>query len=491
MDFLKKASVARLREQLSKANEIVRKQLVRILMTSKDHENNNDLRRLLVNAARLSMKPGRLREFMEGISESELLNTQEMATWITAGAISQGHAGPFNACDLRNWLAIAEAAGVEAVPAREIASFTHEEYGALSGKITFAHDHPRIAKIFDRLSKAIERDYTPEELAEKPEAKPSLDLEELDERLYSAMDDIPEGWMVRSAVCGGDLLKTMAGCGVTDSTVPEIRFGPDLEVGPGWVRRGNRRRIHIEDQRTMKLNAPLDPLKIAFLARPWIVASRWTYGRDPHRAGSPLDIPGSWPAEWRAFIKGGKVTGVSAYYSWAGAITPEAARNAMAVRDLAQKVVDTAIEQGLIPRSLDDVMNRRIPRMEKALELTGHPKDSFDATIDFIETENGPLLLEAGPGCGPFGTGHPCGFAGDFEYINGDLEDGYGEQPLRYIPCEGVAFRNMEHIAIAEPSTWMPADKSNAILAWDEVAAIAGKNDATSSQAYDAIGKEK
>lgn len=478
MDFIPKGVLKAARDRLRKANEIIRKQLVQLVMNGQDHETNEGVRRALVSAARLASKPNALRDAMNRMEEFERLNAAEIASWIDADAISRGESGRFNACDLRNWLAIAEKAGVAAIPAREIASFTMEEYGALSGSFELPSEHPRISRALSKIAAGLTRDYSPEELDQTSDDEPQFDMEELNERLHSAMDDVPEGWMVRSAVCGGDLLKTMAGCGVTDTFIPEIRFGPDLEVGPGWVRTGNRRRIQIEDARTMKLNVPHDPLKIAFLARPWIVASRWIIGRDPHRANTPFDIPGAWPAEWRAFIKDGKVTGVSAYYPWAGQIDTVSARNALHVRELAQKVVDAALEQGLTPRSIDDVANRRIPRMAKALELAGY-NGEFDATIDFIETEDGPLMLEAGPGCGPFGSGHPCGFAGDFRTFMADLEDGHGEQEIRYIPCEGVAFRNMDHILIAEPKTWKVGDKSNAILGWEEAADIAGRDDAT------------
>ena len=464
----------------------LRQLLIGMAQMGGQRSEERDVRKLIVGAAKMARKAGGMRQAIQNIADTEAAQVAEASTWMTPAEVAEGKSGRFDACDLRNWLAIAERAGVPAIPAREIASFTAEEYGQLVGKYGLDRDNPRIKRMFDAIREGIEADYTAEELDEAREAareqEPTRDeFEVLAEKLYSAMDELPEGWMVRASTCGGDNLKALAGCGVTETFIPEVRFGADLEIGPGWVRSGNRRRIDIQDRRTMQLYVRNDTVPIAYLARPWVVASRWLEGNDPHRAGTPIDIPGTWPAEWRAFVRAGKVVGVSSYYSWAGRADAMSARMAIKVRELAQRIVDAAIASDQLPRSMDDALVRRnSPRHAKALEAMGFMDGDFDATIDFIESdalgaEDGLLMLEAGPGCGPFGSGHPCGFAGDYSTMTLDLEDGHGPQELRWMPCEGVALTNMEHILIGEPKTWETGDKQGRILSWQEADELASR----------------
>jgi len=430
---------------------------------------DRNVRQLVLGAAKLARSPARLLDAIDGISAAENAQIAEATTWLTPDQIGAGTAGRFDAADIRNWLAIAERAGVAAIPAREIARFTRDEYSALSGSYGLDRDNPRVRRAFGAIASALASQTAPSE-AEDP-ASETHDLETLSERLFSAMDDVPEGWMVRASVCGGDNLKALAGCGVTETFIPEVRFGPDLEVGPGWVRTCNRRRIDIQDRRTMDLYIRNDTVDLVFLARPWVIASRWLEGRDPHRAGTPLDIPGSWPAEWRAFVRKGTVVGVSAYYAWAGTADPHAARMALAVREKAQAIVDAAEAAGQTPRSMDEVLARRNDSIALAFEHAGFADGDFDCTLDFIEagTPEAPelLLLEAGPGCGMLGGGHPCGFAGDFTH------DTFAGQALRWHACEGVAFRSMDHILMGEPASWTNGEKAGAILSWDEAHQLA------------------
>jgi hypothetical protein len=455
----------------------LRQALVGITQMGAQRSQDSDVRRLIVGAAKIARNPGELRKAMDGMAEVEASQIAEASTWLDHTRVAMGEAGRFDACDLRNWLAIAQTANVPAIPAREIASFTAEEYSGLVGLYGLDRDNTRIARTLDAIRNGLENDYSPEERAEMAanfgDAIP-VDLHSAIDRLHSAMDDVPEGWMIRSSICGGDNLKALAGCGVTETFIPEVRFGPDLEIGPGWVRTGNRRRIDIQDHRTMSLYCRNDTVPIAFLARPWVVADRWIEGRDPHRAGSPLDIPGAWPAEWRAFVRAGKVVGVSAYYPWAGRSDATSAQMALKVRELAQKIVDTAVAAKQTPRDMDQVLARRNPQIDGALSSIGYGADDFDCTIDFIEShafgaEDGLLMLEAGPGCGMFGGGHPCGFAGDWSF--GEYEG----KPMRWMACEGVAFAHMPHLLIVDPKTWVPGEKTGAIYAWSDVEQIAGQ----------------
>jgi len=451
-----------------KMMDLLRQTLVALTRQGAEQSRSRDLRKVIVGAAKLARKPGEIREMIKNISLMEEAQAREAASWMTPQQVFAGEAGRFDSCDLRNWLAIAGRAGVPAIPAREILSLTADELSLVLGGITL--NHPRSDRALSAIRKGIKADFEEGELGEAGDTMPSgatLDPEAIEERVYAAMDNVPEGWMVRSHVCGGNDLKALAGCGVTETFIPEVKFGTQLEVGPGWTRRGNRRRVNVEDERTLKLYVANDTVPLTFLARPWVVASRWVEARDPHRAGTPLDIPGAWPAEWRAFVQQGKVTGVAAYYAWAGEVTPRAAQMALKVRELAQRIVDQAIADGQMARWMEAAFARMNPTGEAVLDALGYGENSFGCTLDFIEAENGPVLLEGGPACSPIGGGHPCAFAGDVEVV--EVE---GVQHSR-MPLEGVAMRNMDHVLIAEPSTWQPGNKDGAIFSWEDIERLA------------------
>src|SRR3546814_13635121 len=95
-----------------------------------------------------------------------------------------------------------------------------------------------------RLSKNLKQ--AAAELEITASAEPAeIDREQLEEQLFNAMDEVPEGWMVRSNRCGSSALKALAGFGAIGHQVPEVRFGPYPELGPGGVRVGNGRRIRV------------------------------------------------------------------------------------------------------------------------------------------------------------------------------------------------------------------------------------------------------
>src|SRR3546814_13406260 len=70
--------------------------------------------------------------------------------------------------------------------------------------------------------------------------------------------------------------------------------------------------------------------------------------------------------------------------------------------------------------------------LRQALD-TQFARCTVSGTLDFIETDHGPMFLEAGPPVSPFGGGHPCAFAG--AGVQGNL----GTVP----EISGVAFRIM------------------------------------------------
>src|SRR3546814_3453749 len=83
-----------------------------------------------------------------------------------------------------------------------------------------------------RLSKNLKQ--AAAELEITASAEPAeIDREQLEEQLFNAMDEVPEGWMVRSNRCGSSELKALAGFGAIGHQVPEVRFGSNLEIGPG------------------------------------------------------------------------------------------------------------------------------------------------------------------------------------------------------------------------------------------------------------------
>lgn len=423
-----------------------------------------DVRKLGLSVAGIARRTGALAKAVTGLGETEAFHHAETSSWLTPYAIAQGGSGPFEACNLLSWLAIADKAGVAYIPARPILHLTDAEADAASGKVPL----PTGAipdRIRARIRKGIEDDAAfAAMLAEPSEPQDApIDPEELSEKLYACMDDVPEGWMVRTTQAGPGSLKALAGTGLVETTAPEVRFGAGLEVGPGWVRNGNRRRVDCQDRRLIKSYIAGPHTGMTYVARPWVQASRYVEGRDPHRAGTPLDVPGKWPAEWRAFVEGGKCVAVASYYGWLETPTPFTARIAIEVRDLAQSIVDAAIAQGLEPRYMDVEHARRNPELAAMLEEHGFGPGTFSCSLDFMETKDGLLLLEGGPGHTPVGGAHPCSFAG----VSGKPTIG---NPMK---MEGVAFRHMPHVLIGEPKTWEDGDRTGCILGWDEVEALA------------------
>ena len=250
-----------------------------------------DLKRFVVSTAAMFRSPSQAISDVQGLLETAAKHEVETRSWVGPEALRNGSGGPFDACDLRHWLVLAERAGVPHVPAREILHLTEEEMSLLSGEIDLP-DTPAVR----RLRKGAESVVA--ELGINPQSMPEptpIDRETLIDSLFDAMDTIPEGWMVRSNRCGGSELKSLAGFGIIGREVPEVRFGPNLEVGPGWVRLGNRRRVNVSDARTVKAAAE-GPGFMVFLARPWQECSRYIAGDDPHRHGTPYAGKGVWPA---------------------------------------------------------------------------------------------------------------------------------------------------------------------------------------------------
>lgn len=438
--------------------------------------------RLLAATAATALKGANAAANLADFGRIARQHAEETGSWVTIEQFAEGRRGPFDACDLRHWLAIADIAGVPFVPAVEILRLDEDEMSTASGSLDLSGlaSGRAAARSIKGIARAIaakeahsispDDEAAAEGLAVVMPPR-GIDAEELDEKLFSAMDDIPEGWMVRNVRCGPSNLKALAGAGVAGPVAPEVRFGAELEVGPGWSRKGNRRRLTVSDQRTVEAVAQGPGGGAVFVARPWVQASRFKLAQDPHRVGTPLEGSGFWPAEWRAFIEDGEVVGVSYYYSWSGEAGPTDARMALEVRERASRIAAAARDLGMWPRYMDIEFLRRStsPRVAKDRSLQAY-LDLFGAekvacTLDFIETDQGPVLLEGGPANTPFGGGHPCGFAG----CGGPPTFGNRTE------TRGVALRNMPHVLVGDPKTWTEGNREGAIFTWEQAEALAAQ----------------
>ena len=456
--------------------EVMRQAVIALTVEADKGATRSDVRKMLAGAAATIRAPkGGFGNMMDGIANGLAFEKSESADWLDADAILSGKSGPFDSCDLEMWLAICERLGVAAVPGEVILRLNRVETELVSGEseIPAGRSKDALVAAMNELIEKADRDGVTPEMLElftylfDTAEQDAVNMEELHERLASSMDEVPEGYMVRTAACGGSELKALAGTGLAGPTTPETRFGTDLEVGPGWVRLGNRRTLNTRDHRTVSMTAQRPKSDMVFIARPWVQASRWIETMDPHRDGSQFAGPGRWPAEWRAFVVDGKVTGVSFYYGFTGEMSPENARMALEVRDVAQRLVDGMTAQKLWPRYMKAEFARRSPHAEMQEALADFGRESVSCSLDFIETDEGLLLIEGGPANTPVGGAHCCSFAG------AGLKKGAidGRQMAR--SSYGVAFRAMPHINMMEPKTWHDGDRTGSIATWAETEALA------------------
>ncbi len=424
------------------------------------------VRHLVTGAMR---RPKQAVEALIGMAEIEVRHKAYVAAWTPAADLPR-LGGPFNVLDLRCWLALAEASGVPAIPAREILSMTVDDLSLMGprldlDKMVSKSLASRWSRTKERVAEGVAAQAASEDLAADESGPPTPDIsslsqedydkvvesfkaynEALRERIFAALDDVPDNWMVRSTNTGPGSLKALAGVGAVGERAPEIRINEHISAGPGWVRVGNRRAVDVSNLRLAAAHMEGDQDgPMVFVARPWAKPARWLTGIDPHTHGTPLEADGKWPAEWRAFIYDGKVTGVGGYYAWAGAVDQQSAKAALAVRDLAQRVADAGVRCGAEPQFMS-VEHARRGRLAEIVAQQAPVKSEhntgFHATLDFIEAI-GPdgkpaiLLLEGGPAYNPqLPGGHPCAFAG-------------------IARPEGVAFKPMDGVYLAQPETYM------------------------------------
>ena len=237
---------------------------------------------LLGLGASLRKSPADITDMIAGITYVATFVENENASWTNGDKVVPG--SRFDTCDLRAWLDIAQHAGVPHVPAREILRLSEDELGMLTGPVHMPRFiQSAIARGLAKIAPSIASD-TPQTTT------PRIDAERLIDSLSNAMDNVPEGWMVRSHICGPSTLKTYAGAGLADPMVSGVDMSSDLSVGPGWVRNGNRRRIDATDARYVELFPQGHGSHIAYLARPWVQARPChpgTYVRPCH-SSTPL-----------------------------------------------------------------------------------------------------------------------------------------------------------------------------------------------------------
>lgn len=449
--------------------ENLRKVITLSLSRQGDERQTSDLlRRGIAGFAKMLRKPADLAEMMRYVSETESLTRDLHATFVPPDRVAEG--GRFDVCDLRHWVEIARLSGVTAIPAEEILTLTEDELGVISGPVPMTRS---MAKGLDRRTleglgvSAIEvlsssydriRERHPDILA----------------RVEAASERLNSGMIVRSAICGSGSMKVMAGIG-TLTSAHDSGKGENVEIGCGWVRHGNRTMIDVLDHRmtSVQLSGRHEET-FRYLARPWVHASRRNEGTDPHvpLSESGEGARGSWPAEWRVYVSHGEVVAVANYYFWAGEVTPESARGALAARDAARRMIDTMIERGVTPSVTDlDVERLREGAEEPktpfakllAIDLEAYPSDEIHMTLDFIETDDGEVvLLEGGPPHHLTGGAHPTAFLGC----------NLTEERPGYSHLRGVAFRGADGVHPADPGTELRlADHA---LDFEEVERIAG-----------------
>lgn len=106
-----------------------------LLFLTAQGESRDLLRRVRILAAGAVRNAHRLPQMIEGIGSREEMHRTEPSTWVAPKALADGIGGRFDACDLRHWLALADRAGIDYVPARPILTLSQAEAGAACGSI--------------------------------------------------------------------------------------------------------------------------------------------------------------------------------------------------------------------------------------------------------------------------------------------------------------------------------------------------------------------
>jgi hypothetical protein len=440
-----------------------------------EQEQQRGFRKLLSGAARLAKtNPAEMIKMTAGMGRLMTIESDELETWVEPGdLVRSDDLKKFDVCDLRIWLELAEAAGIDAIPAQTVATLSEEELGALLGNVQVPE------QLRHRISEGMISDDAKEVTSDEAQGVlnilQAIEPDQIDPnsehpgqrgfaKMESALDEIPSSWMVRTHLAGSGNLKALVGCGLMEKGDDTAKVSPEFEIGGGWVRAGNRRMIDFSDPRFVQTAIGGHKTDVHYLARPWATPGRFHEGEDLHRANTPLAGPGKWPAEWRVFVKSGEVTGVANYYGWTGeGASPENAWNAIEAAAAGQVIVDEAVDRNLAGVFMAQVFMRSGDQENEQMQefMREWPEDKMHATLDFLETEDGLQFLEAGPAHQPGGGGHPCAFAGQ------NVEKALSASVAA---CEGVAYLTMPNVHLGEPSTWQHGETEGYIDGWSQAA---------------------
>lgn len=425
--------------------------IANLTMQSESKANSLQIRRLFA-AGFKTIKKGKANfiDTINQINEIEKRINEETASWIEPENLEEG--GGFDTMDLRHWLRLAELSNIPVIDAKVILSLSEAEYETITKKIQIPEF---VSNAFTKRLNGSMKDDSNHNTEE------NINPENIQEKLFSAMDDTPSNWMVRSHLCGGNMLKAMAGIGTIDTPDELFNVDDNVSVGAGHVLVGNRRMIDATDNRIMKTFVSGHKPEIHFLARPWMKAARYGECEDPHRHGSVFAGKGSWPQEWRVFIENNKIIGVSSYYPWIGEVTSENAYKALEAVEKAQVILDKMIELNCYTKHMDTELSRISKHFHYVNDK--FPLDTISCTLDFMETEElGMALLEGGPAHTPFSGAHPCGFCG------GSFDRKMG------CTIDGVALKLPDDVILADIDTWGNSQlNEKCILSWDEARELA------------------
>ena len=427
--------------------------IANLTLQSEQRNSNLQIRRLFAAAFKtLNKSKSNFLETIDKINKIEEKTLTETSTWIEPEQIKNG--GSFDTMDLRHWIELAKLSNVPYIEGDVILTLSEEEYEKLHKEIQIPDF---ITNSFNkRLNNIIPQ---PENIS-KNETE-SVDTTLLRDKLFTAMDNVPANYMVRSHLCGGNMLKSLAGIGTVDSPDKLFQVDETITVGAGHVTVGNRRMVDATDDRIMKTFVSGHKPEIHFLARPWMKPKRYGVCEDPHRHGSAFAGKGMWPHEWRVFIENNKIVGVSTYYPWIGEVTAENAFKALEAVNLAQKILDTMIESNCVTKHMDTELSRDSKHFDFMNDK--FPENTISCTLDFMETEElGMALLEGGPAHTPIGGAHPCGF------ISGSFNNKLG------CNINGVALKIPSDVILADIQTWGRSNSTEkCILTWDEAKTLA------------------
>lgn len=466
----------------SRIKDNLRAAIGRINFMANQDANGRDLRAVVLGSIKLARKTGALAARARELAEFAATEAAVIDEWREPAEIEKG--GDFDVCDLRIWLALAERADVPFIEARPILSVSENMLDALlpalpmpkrfSDKLDVALSSARADLMAMEAAPSAEDPLAPAQTAFSSDGNTAFDAPPAQEdiahakaRMEEALFDVPASWMVRTHLGGASSLKALVGTGLMEKGDDVARIAEGVSIGAGWFQLDNHRLIDFSDRRFLEVSQGHKPVT-HYLARPWCKPARFHEGEDLHRANSPLAGPGKWPAEWRVFVRNGQVTGVANYYGWTGqGATPENCWNAIEAAALGQAIADTAQELGLVGRSMrmEHLRAREADRLDVRAAFAGIDPNGLHCTLDFLEGEDGLVLLEGGPAHIIGAGGHPCAFAGQ----GVDPTD-----PARlFARCEGVAVLPMPHVHLAEQGSWVDGAAQGCILDWEEANTLA------------------